>query len=131
MTKNYKGQCFTAAHDDAFQSAESEDKNNIFIVHGWLFGYIRPYLPPRWLRHAWCEVGERVVDLTIQQEAIPKKEYYKCNAIKEEWLIRYPLIDFARIFLEQSHYGPFDDKLFPPELDDFISMNPTDPPHFL
>lgn len=74
--------------------------------------------------HAWCEIGEAVIDLTATREAIDKATYYRIMGVTPERTIRYTRLQFFTLAADQGHSGPFDEVLF------FAPTTPRDPLKF-
>jgi hypothetical protein len=98
--QSHAKKCFEATLEVA---AETED---VFVVHGWLNHH------HHWILHAWCEIGEDVIDLTESREPIDKSLYYDVMGINPERSIRYTRIEFFKLASEKGHFGPFDKTFF-------------------
>lgn len=98
--QSHAKKCFEATLEVA---AETED---VFVVHGWLNRH------NQWILHAWCEIGEDVIDLTESREPINRRLYYDVMCITPERSIRYTRMEFFRLASEKGHFGPFDKTFF-------------------
>ncbi len=76
------------------------------VVHGWI------YDRTRWILHAWCEIGDVVVDLTETRSPVPKADYYAAMAATETRTRRYSRLEFFSLAAEHGHFGPFDKEFF-------------------
>lgn len=96
----YSSDCFDSTLEVASENHEAT------VIHGWL------YNSSQWILHAWCEIGEDVIDLTETRAPIPKNDYYMAMGITEERLRRYTRLEFFTLFANEGHYGPFDKDFF-------------------
>lgn len=78
--------------------SENEDA---VVVHGWIRHQDRQVL------HAWCEIGDAVVDLTQTRKAVPKSAYYENFSVNPQKMIKYQRLEFFRLAAENGHFGPF------------------------
>jgi hypothetical protein len=98
--KDYKGRCFEAAFDVVVKLKLKDP----VVVHG----FIREADTPLWIVHAWVEEGGLVYDLTMQQEPIPKDEYYSQYGV-HKFMWRYSKQDFLKQAIKKNYrHGPFD-----------------------
>ncbi|MCG8338556.1 MAG: hypothetical protein MJE63_28960 [Proteobacteria bacterium] len=97
---SYSSNCFDSTLEVASENHEAS------VVHGWL------YSDNQWILHAWCEIGEEVIDLTETRAPIPKNDYYTAMGVTEERLRRYTRLEFFTLFTQEKHYGPFDKDFF-------------------
>ena len=93
----------------------ASENGDAFVIHGWL------HHQGSWILHAWCEIGEAVIDLTETREPIDKDTYYRVMGISPERSIRYERNVFFELAAKQGHFGPFDRELF------FAETSSTDP----
>lgn len=92
--------CFEATLEVA-----SETESTV-VVHGWL------HAEGRWILHAWCEVGNDVIDLTESREPIPKADYHAVMGVTEERTRRYSRLEFFTLAAGSGGFGPFDEAFF-------------------
>jgi hypothetical protein len=107
--QDHAGNCFEAVLEVA---SETRD---VVVVNGWL------YNRRQWILHAWCELGEAVIDLTETRAAIDKPTYYRIMGVTPERTVRYTRLQFFTLAAEQGHFGPFDKVFF------FANTIPRDP----
>ncbi len=96
----HKPGCFDMTLEIASENFEA------VVVHGWIHG------TSQWILHAWCELGDNVIDLSESRTPIPRSEYYSSMGIEEERIRRYSRLDFFTLATELRHFGPFDKELF-------------------
>ena len=97
---SYSSECFDSTLEVA---SENHDAS---VVHGWLYNDFQ------WILHAWCEIGDEVIDLTETRVPIPKSDYYAAMGVTEQRLRRYTRLEFFTLFVDEGHYGPFDRVFF-------------------
>lgn len=91
---------FESCLEAASENTETE------VVHGWIFR------DGVWHTHAWCEFGDRVIDLTASSHSMPKFDFYIKNNVKPERLRRYSRLEFFQLVASEGHFGPFDKDFF-------------------
>ena len=96
----YKPKSFEATLEVAAENADA------VVVHGWICDRTR------WVLHAWCEIGDHVVDLTETRSPVPKADYYKAKGAAETRTIKYSRLEFFTLVAEHGHLGPFDKEFF-------------------
>lgn len=92
--------CFEAALEVA---SENEDA---VVVQAWI------YNQTQWILHAWCEIGDHVIDLMESRSPIPKIDYYAVMGVTETRARRYSRLTYFTMAAESGHFGPFDNILF-------------------
>ena len=102
-------ECFMAVLEVA---SENEDA---VVVQAWLHNQ------NRWILHTWCEIDDRVIDLTEGRSPIPKTEYYAVMGVTETRARRYSRQAYFAMAAKAGHFGPFDSELF------FAEAASTDP----
>jgi hypothetical protein len=102
----FRPACFNATLEVAAETTSA------VVVHGWLFS------GKRWILHAWCEIGEDVVDLTADRAPIPRETYYSAMGATEARSIRYGRLEFFENMASSGHAGPFRRDLFFAETSD-------------
>ncbi len=80
-------QAHTGKYFEATLEVTSENGDAV-VIHGWLNHQ------GSWILHAWCEIGEQVIDLTETREGIAKSSYYQVMGVTPERFIRYERYDF-------------------------------------
>jgi len=75
-------------------------------VHAWV------YREGRWVPHAWCEIDGLAVDLTRNNRAISKADYYPMMGITPHRTRTYSRLQFFCLMAEHKHLGPFDSFFF-------------------
>lgn len=88
--------CFEATLEVASEHAEA------VVVHGWL------RTPEKWVLHAWCELGDSILDLTESREPLDKAAYYELMGVTPERTRRYDRLEFFTLSAESGGFGPFD-----------------------
>jgi hypothetical protein len=96
----HTGKCFEATLEVA------SENNDAVVIHGWLRH------EENWILHAWCEIDERVIDLTETREPIDKSKYYQVMGVTPERSIRYEREEFFTLVAEHANFGPFDKTFF-------------------
>ena len=96
----HTGKCFDATLEVASENSEA------VVIHGWL------YHQECWILHAWCEINDRVIDLTETREPIDKSTYYRIMGVSQQRSIRYERQEFFALAAEHGHFGPFDKTFF-------------------
>jgi hypothetical protein len=96
----FRPACFDATLEVAAETASA------VVVHAWLFS------GERWILHAWCEIGEDVVDLTVGRAPIPRETYYSAMGVDEARSRRYGRLEFFENMARSGHVGPFRRDLF-------------------
>jgi hypothetical protein len=97
--KNYKQRCFEAAYDAA---CENQGLNPI-ICHGYYWSGGLDYF----FLHAWVEIGNEILDYTIQRDPIPKSDYYLNHVIYEQSLKKYTFKEYNIQLCEHMNFWPF------------------------
>jgi hypothetical protein len=98
--QNHSDSCFEATLEVASETMDA------VVIHGWLRNR------DSWILHAWCEVDERVIDLTETRKPIDKSAYYRIMGVTPERSIRYDRQAFFALAAEHGHFGPFDRNFF-------------------
>ncbi|WP_027177624.1 hypothetical protein [Maridesulfovibrio bastinii] len=76
------------------------------VVHGWIFE------DGIWKTHAWCEFGDRVIDLTRSTHSMPKFDYYLKYRVSDSRQKRYSRLKFFELVGDEGHFGPYDKEFF-------------------
>jgi len=84
-------------------ASETEDA---VVVHAWI------HREGRWVPHAWCEIDGLAVDLTRNNRAISKADYYLMMGITPHRTRTYSRLQFFCLMAEHKHLGPFDSFFF-------------------
>ena len=98
--QNHSPNCFEAVLEVASENPDAT------VFNGWV------YNGRQWILHAWCEIGDDVVDLTESHDPMDKTIYYQVMGITPERSVRYSRLAFFELVAEHGHFGPFDTRLF-------------------
>ena len=99
MVDSPVGDCFRVHANALLDNPEFEDA---LIVHGY------PHLrrpPYRIYAHAWIELGDEVIDLTIDFRG-PKMIFYAIGNVTE--VFSYNKLELRVMLLRFRHYGPWE-----------------------
>ncbi len=98
------GDCYVVAY------REQQKSRDAILVHGLVNGQGK--LKGIKYNHAWVEIGDTVIDRTIQSESMqemPKLAYYALGDIKTTY--KYSFMEVIERSLETETYGPWEDEL--------------------
>lgn len=104
-------EAFRPACFDATLEVAAETPSAV-VVHAWILS------GKQWILHAWCEIGDDVVDLTVGRAPIPREDYYSAMGVDEGRSLRYTRIEFFENMARFGHSGPFRRDLFFAETSD-------------
>lgn len=99
LLRDWSGLCYTAA----LKWASTKQNEKWLVVHGTLYSHEEE----KRIDHAWCECGEKVVDLTMPVEArmIERAKYY--SFLEVQVSRRYSADDALLLSFKNRHDGPW------------------------
>lgn len=95
----------------------ASENNTAEVVNGWL------YNGRQWILHAWCEIGDNVIDLTVAHDPIEKAAYYRVMGVAQDKTVRYTRLAFFKLAAEHGHFGPFDERFSSPPIEGAVIGN--------
>ena len=97
------GDCFEVAAKNVM------DNKHLYLVHAEVSG--QGDLEGVRFAHAWCEVGDIVMDFSNGRNIVMRKEqYYKLGKVKKvkKKYARYNFTEAMENLISSRHYGPWD-----------------------
>lgn len=106
LRQNFTGDCYRAA----YKWASASKGQGWTVVHGTVLN-----AQTGRLKHAWCELGEAVIDLAmpVGMRKFKTAEYYRI--LEPDVTKRYSAEHAVLLFVRNRHYGPWDESEQLPE----------------
>jgi hypothetical protein len=100
LQQEFSGDCYRAA----CQWASATKGQGWTVVHGTVRNFEKG-----WLKHAWCERGEEVIDLAmpVGMREFTREEYYRVLAPDITKI--YPDEHAVLLSIRYHHYGPWEE----------------------